>query len=435
MRPSSTTRRRRWAGIWTTASSARAWGWRSGKLRRPAAAAALRRAVALDPASSDFRQLLHGVLRWLGNDVEDEEQLRAGLARESDSPSLLAALGQNLIGQGRLDEGLECCRRALAVDPGHHDARLARGRANFLAGRYAALLGLTVTRQVKGLDRRPKGTSGQRVEGAGTLPGSRSCSTASRGWGDVIQYARYASLVAEGGARVVLACKPRLVGLLGRIRGIDKVVPSDHPPATDRLALLAPGRACRLGAGRRFDSGAVPVSTAACAADARAAPGAAVPGRDRLGGAAPGRSRTAAGPAAWRTSRRSSSCRARSSSAFRWGHPPGSYVRAGVGWFTIRATRWTALEATADALMEVDLVITVDTMLAHLAGALGRPVWNAAGVRPGLALDARPRRHTLVSDNATVPATKAQRLGQRLPRGAPRAGGASGASGRAGQHA
>ena len=36
----------------------------------------------------------------------------------------------------------------------------------------------------------------------------------------------------------------------------------------------------------------------------------------------------------------------------------------------------TDLEATADALMEVDLVITVDTMLAHLAGALGRPVWT-----------------------------------------------------------
>ena len=36
----------------------------------------------------------------------------------------------------------------------------------------------------------------------------------------------------------------------------------------------------------------------------------------------------------------------------------------------------TGLEATADALMEVDLVITVDTMLAHLAGALARPVWT-----------------------------------------------------------
>ena len=40
------------------------------------------------------------------------------------------------------------------------------------------------------------------------------------------------------------------------------------------------------------------------------------------------------------------------------------------------------LEATADALMEVDLVITVDTMLAHLAGALGRPVWTLLAYAP-----------------------------------------------------
>ena len=68
MRPSSTTRRR-WAGVRTTAGSTRGWGWRSGSC----GGAALRRAVALDPASSHLRSLLHGLLRWLGNDEEDEE--------------------------------------------------------------------------------------------------------------------------------------------------------------------------------------------------------------------------------------------------------------------------------------------------------------------------------------------------------------------------
>ena len=44
----------------------------------------------------------------------------------------------------------------------------------------------------------------------------------------------------------------------------------------------------------------------------------------------------------------------------------------------------TTLEATADALMEVDLVITVDTMLGHLAGALGRPVWTLLAFAPDM---------------------------------------------------
>ena len=35
----------------------------------------------------------------------------------------------------------------------------------------------------------------------------------------------------------------------------------------------------------------------------------------------------------------------------------------------------TDWERTAAAMMELDLVISVDTAVAHLAGALGRPVW------------------------------------------------------------
>ena len=42
----------------------------------------------------------------------------------------------------------------------------------------------------------------------------------------------------------------------------------------------------------------------------------------------------------------------------------------------------TPFEATADALAEVDLVITVDTAMAHLAGALGRPVWTLLAFAP-----------------------------------------------------
>ena len=352
------------------------------KLRRPAAAAALRRAVALDPASSDLRCHLHDVLRWLGNDEEDEEQLRLGLAQDANSPSLLAALGQSLIGQGRLDEGLACCRAALKVDPDHQNARLARGHANFLAGRWAAAWPDRY-RLVKGLDRRPKGTSGREWEGQ-DLAGQSILLYGEQGLGDVIQNARYAPLVADGGARVVVACKPRLVGLLRRIRGIDKVVPDDQPPPpTDwHCSLLdVPGV-------WEHDVDTIPsASSPYLPPHVRQTPVLPRARQFRVGIV------WAGNPTQKQNRRRS--CRLEDFAplldlagaafvSFQVG-PAAQELREGWrGLVHDPGDALTTLEATADALMEVDLVITVDTMLAHLAGALGRPVWNLLAFAPDM---------------------------------------------------
>ena len=351
------------------------------KLRRPAAAAALRRAVALDPAASDLRPHLHHVLRWLGNDEEDEEQLRAGLARAPDSPSLLAALGHSLIAQGRLDEGLACCRAALKVDPDHQDARLGRGRANFLAGRYAVAWPDRF-RLVKGIDRRLKGTSSNEWEGQ-DLAGQSILLYGEQGLGDVIQYARYAPLVAEGGARVVVACNPRLVGLLQRIRGIDSVVPDDQPPpSTDLHCSLLDVPAVWT-----HDIDAIPGASPYLPPHVRQTPVLPPTRQFRVGIV------WAGNPKQEQNRRRS--CRLEDFAPL-FELPGTAFVSFQVG-PSVRELRtgWrglvddpgdalTTLEATADALMEVDLVITVDTMLAHLAGALGRPVWTLLAFAPDM---------------------------------------------------
>ena len=351
------------------------------KLRRPAAAAALRRAVALDPASSDLRGSLHRVLRWLGNDTEDEWQLRAGLEREADSPSLLAALGHSLIGQGRLDEGLACCGAALAVDPNHHDARLGRSRANFLAGRYAVAWPDRY-RLVKGIDRRPKGTSGREWEGQ-DLGGRSILLYGEQGLGDVIEYARYAPLVAEGGAQVVVACKPRVVGLLRRIRGIDKVVPDDQPPPpTDWHCSLLD-----VPAVWGHDVDAIPAVVPYLPPRLRQTP-VLPPARQFRAGIV-----WAGEPKQGQNRRRS--CRLEDFAllldlpgaalvSFQVGPPTRELSQGWRGLVLDPGDALTTLEATADALMEVDLVITVDTMLAHLAGALGRPVWNLLAFAPDM---------------------------------------------------
>ena len=82
----------------------------------------------------------------------------------------------------------------------------------------------------------------------------------------------------------------------------------------------------------------------------------------------------------------------------------------------------TDLEGTADALLEVDLVITVDTMLAHLAGALGRPVWTLPAFAPDMRWMLDRPDTPWYPTMRPVPPARAPRLGRRLRRGAPRAG-------------
>ena len=351
------------------------------KLRRQAAAAALRRAVAIGPATPDLRWHLHDVLRWLGNDEEDDRQLRAGLAREADSPTLLAALGHSLIGQGRLDEGLECCNRALAIDPDHHDARLARGRANFLAGRYAAAWPDRYY-PVKGVDVCPKGTSGRKWEGQ-NLAGQSILLYGQQGLGDVVQYARYAPLVVEGGARVVVACRSPLVGLLRRIPGLDKVVHDDQPrPQTDWHCSLLD-----VPAVWEHDIDAIPGACPYLPPRVRQ-PSVLRPARQFRVGIV-----WAGNPMQAQNRRRS--CRLEDFAplfelpgtefvSFQVGRPVRELRAGWRGLVHDPGDALATLEATADALMEVDLIITVDTMLAHLAGALGRPVWNLLAFAPDM---------------------------------------------------
>ena len=51
---------------------------------------------------------------------------------------------------------------------------------------------------------------------------------------------------------------------------------------------------------------------------------------------------------------------------------------------------------------QLDLVISVDSPVAHMAGALGKQTWTLLSHGAGLALDARGRDHAVVSDDAPV---------------------------------
>ena len=70
---------------------------------------------------------------------------------------------------------------------------------------------------------------------------------------------------------------------------------------------------------------------------------------------------------------------------------------------------------TAAIMTHLDLVITPDTAVAHLAGSLGVRSLDRRMLRGRLALSPRPRRHAVVSHHEAFPPDHARRLGQRLP--------------------
>jgi hypothetical protein len=185
------------------------------------------------------------------------------------------------------------------------------------------------------------------------------------GLGDTVQFARYLPLLRERAARVTLEVQPELAGLLRAVPGVDEVVPFQLdmplPPEPCTLEImelphalrLAPPPAPYLSApGTPPDSGPLRVGLCWQAGGwnpARSVPLALLAPLARLPGVA--LVSLQRGPAA--------------EEALAPGAPP----------FLNPRDRSLDAAETARLLMGLHLVVTVDTMVAHLAGALGRPGW------------------------------------------------------------
>nr|WP_080435641.1 tetratricopeptide repeat protein [Burkholderia ubonensis] len=203
---------------------------------------------------------------------------------------------------------------------------------------------------------------------------------AEQGYGDTLQFCRYASLVHDRGATVLVEAPAALGELLATLRGVSRVVTEGQPtPAFDlHCPLMSLPYAFRT----MLDT--VPADVPYLHTDARRRAAwagrldaLAPPRRLRVGLAWSGNPRHAndenrslpfAGLAPLLALDATfvslqPQVRARDAQAF---------AASGVVSFDDALTDFAETAALVDAL---DLVISVDTSVAHLAGALGRPVW------------------------------------------------------------
>jgi Flp pilus assembly protein TadD len=324
------------------------------------------------PDQIEARYNLGNALQAQGRSIDAETAYRDVLRRNPVHADALNNLGIVLRDLGRLDEALSTYRLALASRPGdagfHYNHALALLEAGDSRGwaehewRFAA--GVTP----------PPDYS--RPAWLGEDPSRQIVLVwAEQGFGDTLQFVRLAPALTARGAKVVLEVQPELVRLLRGLPGIHAVVSrGDALPDFDcHVAMLS------LPAVLGIDPVAVPpLPVLAAPGDLVAAwAGRLGPAtRPRVGLVWAGNARQA------NDSNRSLPLDLAAALAGRAdiemvslqvGPAAGALSASGLRDLSPDLTDFAE---TAAALTRLDLLVTVDTASAHLAGALGLPVWT-----------------------------------------------------------
>ncbi len=278
----------------------------------------------------------------------------------------------------RFEEALASCERALAIDPQHADTHWNRGLTLLLLGdlhrgfadyqwRWKRAAFAPIQRHF----RPPMWLGDTSVQGKTVLL------HAEQGLGDSLQFARYAQAVSDLGARVVLEAEPALFALFDALPGVDQLVrQGDALPLFD---LHCPLLTLPLALGTTLDSIPAAVPYLRADTDLQAL------WRARLDTADPLRVGLV-----WSGSPTHQDDHNRSIplAALLAHLPPGpQYVSLQK---EVRESDQAALQAsglvhfgpqlqsfsdTAALCACMDVVISVDTSVAHLSGALGKTTW------------------------------------------------------------
>ena len=350
-----------------------------------------RRAHTLNPTNAEYCNNAGSCLQWLRRDEEALQWFEKALALQPGFIRALINKASSLFQMRRIDEAAAVYRQVQAIDPGNTDAEWNLSFVHLVTGDFEAGW---AAREVRwNAHMRPAAYphfTEPMWRGEGGVDGKTILVFADEGLGDTIQYARYVPMLAARGARVLLAAQEPLLSLLSGLPGVAQCVLRSAPslPAFDMHCAI-----CSLpyAFGTRLDT--IPAATPylPAAPDARVRVWEARL-RERLGsGRKPRIGLTWAGnPQQMNDHNRSAPLRTllrlldTGLDFVSLQKAPGAddqalLAQTDIVDLTALLTDFTETAALASCL---DLVISVDTSVAHLCGALGRPTWVMLAYAP-----------------------------------------------------
>lgn len=362
-----------------------------------------RKALELDPSQPEANQNYAAIARDAGAQQRAiEGYVQQTLANPNDAAAF-TNLANAYAEFGRQDDALASFERAIALDPDRAEAHFGRSLVLLASGDYAQGWEEYEWRLRISAFSAPAHRFAQPIWDGGRIDDGAILVHAEQGFGDVLQFVRYTPQVAERCASVILECQPELKSLLQGTQGVHRVIARGEalPPFKAHVPLMSLPRVFRT------TLRSIPWQGPYVHAD---------PGRvqewRRLVGPRDGSGLRVAlnwsgNPRFWGNRSRSIPLALlaplarlggvtfysvqKGEAASQAGSPP-----AGMRLVDL-TTHIQDFADTAAILSEMDLFISVDTAVAHLAGAMGIRTWVILSTAPD------SRYHLERSDNPWYP--------------------------------
>lgn len=350
-----------------------------------------RRALSLNPhlaaCASNFGNFLTAQKRF----DEANKMHRQALVNAPHSPSVWTNYGVLHACMQRFEEAEACHRRAIALAPDDATAHFNLSYLLLQQGRFDE--GWQHFEYRKWYESLGKQMRCPRWQGE-SLVGKSLLIGAEAGYGDMIQFCRYVSLLkAQGVERIDLICHPPLKTLLQSLKGIDDLISYNHPLPKKDWDYWTPLMSLPYFHQTQLETIPASLPYLHAAPDRIARWEEMLPKKNLQGSLRIGIS--------WKGNPRYENDADRSLPCLTLLQP--LFEIKGVQWVSLQVSSqgsvqksrdeaeaeaaskmWTLMNAasqiedfsdTAAIIEQLDLVISVDTSVAHLAGALSKPCW------------------------------------------------------------